>query len=203
VFIARLSLLLPEVAELAADQPGAQRGNSLGVSGVCNTDVSGCSEEVTWNRPCTTVSMRPFRVVVRRDGRVSLPVTAAVTVVCVLAVTALIDGAEPTPGDAEAAQREPHIGLASWYGSFHHGRPTASGERFDMHGMTAAHRTLPLGSVLLVENLRNGRVVKVRVNDRGPFKPRRELDLSYGAAHALGGVRDGLIPVRYHVVKGR
>jgi rare lipoprotein A len=147
--------------------------------------------------------MQHFRAVIRRNCRVSVPVTAAVTVVCVLAVTALIDSAESMAGEAEAVQPEPYTGWASWYGSFHHGRPTASGERFDMHGMTAAHRTLPLGSVLLVENLRNGRVVKVRVNDRGPFKPRRELDLSYGAARALGGVRDGLIPVSYRVVRGR
>jgi rare lipoprotein A len=91
-------------------------------------------------------------------------------------------------------------GLASWYGKPHHGRMTASGERFDMHGLTAAHPTLPLGTRLLVTNVDNGRAVVVRVNDRGPYRRPRILDLSYGAARALHGIESGLINVRLALV---
>jgi rare lipoprotein A len=91
-------------------------------------------------------------------------------------------------------------GLASWYGRQHHGRMTASGETFDMHGFTAAHRTLPLGTRLLVTNVDNGRSVVVRVNDRGPYRRPRVLDLSYAAARALHGVESGLINVRLALV---
>jgi rare lipoprotein A len=75
---------------------------------------------------------------------------------------------------------------ASWYGPHHHGRPTASGEVFDAAGFTAAHRTLPFGTRLLVTNPENGRTVEVRVNDRGPYVAGRSLDLSEGAALAIG-----------------
>jgi rare lipoprotein A len=92
-------------------------------------------------------------------------------------------------------------GLASWYGKQHHGRMTASGERFDMHGFTAAHPTLPLGTRLLVTNVDNGRAVVVRVNDRGPYRRPRVLDLSYGAARALHGIESGLINVRLALVE--
>ena len=78
-------------------------------------------------------------------------------------------------------------GIASWYGERFHGRRTASGEAFDMHAFTAAHRTLPLGSLVEVENLRNGRTVVLRINDRGPFaSEEREIDLSKRAAAELG-----------------
>lgn len=90
-------------------------------------------------------------------------------------------------------------GLASWYGRGWHGRTTASGEKFDMHAMTAAHRSLPLGTVVRVTNLENGRSAKVRINDRGPNladDPRRILDLSAHAAAALGMVEDGVAKVR-------
>lgn len=76
-------------------------------------------------------------------------------------------------------------GVASWYGPGFHGKKTANGEDYDMHRMTAAHRTLPLGSVLLVRSLTNGRTVTVRVNDRGPFAKNRILDLSLAAAQTL------------------
>lgn len=91
-------------------------------------------------------------------------------------------------------------GLASWYGEPHHGRRTASGEIYDMRQLTAAHRTLPLGTRLLVTNLRNGRTVEVRVNDRGPVAADRIIDLSYGAAEELGAVSDGVVPVRVRVL---
>ena len=91
-------------------------------------------------------------------------------------------------------------GTASWYGRFHHGRRTASGEVYDMYRLTAAHPSLPLGSRVLVTNLRNGRSVEVRVNDRGPVVDGRIIDLSYGAARELGAIAPGLIPVRIRVV---
>jgi len=91
-------------------------------------------------------------------------------------------------------------GLASWYGHPYHGRPTSSGEVYDMHDLTAAHRTLPFGTRLLVTNLDNSHTAEVRVNDRGPFIEGRILDLSYGAASLLGAVGPGVIPVRLHVV---
>ena len=90
-------------------------------------------------------------------------------------------------------------GLASWYGQGWNGRRTASGEKFDMHAMTAAHRTLPLGTVVQVTNLENGRTAKVRINDRGPNLPenrRRVLDLSARAASALGMTKEGVVMVR-------
>ena len=91
-------------------------------------------------------------------------------------------------------------GRASWYGKQHHGRITASGETFDMYGLTAAHAALPLGTRLLVTNVANGRAVVVRVNDRGPVRGDRVLDLSYGAARALHAVEAGVIEVRLALV---
>jgi rare lipoprotein A len=91
-------------------------------------------------------------------------------------------------------------GRASWYGQAHHGQMTASGERFDMHALTAAHPTLPFGTLVRVVNLDNERAVEVRINDRGPVTPGRIIDLSYAAARALGAVAPGLIPVRLTVL---
>ncbi|MGH7278020.1 MAG: septal ring lytic transglycosylase RlpA family protein [Candidatus Rokuibacteriota bacterium] len=92
-------------------------------------------------------------------------------------------------------------GRASWYGHPYHGRRTANGEIYDMHRLTAAHRTLPLGTRVRVTNLRNGRVVDVRVNDRGPYVDGRILDLSHAAASVLDAVRDGVVPVRLEVLE--
>ncbi len=91
-------------------------------------------------------------------------------------------------------------GTASWYGDYFHGRLTANGEIFDMHAMTAAHKTLQLPAIVRVTNLRNGRSAIVRVNDRGPFIGDRIIDLSKGAAEALGFRSDGLAPVRVEVM---
>jgi rare lipoprotein A len=87
-------------------------------------------------------------------------------------------------------------GLASWYGSPFHGRKTSCGESYNMHSLTAAHKTLPMGTVLLVKNLENGKDTLVRVNDRGPFADGRILDLSYKAARALGVVDNGMAKVQ-------
>ena len=82
-------------------------------------------------------------------------------------------------------------GRASWYGADFQGSPTASGEPFDMYGLTAAHRTLPLGSRARVTNLDNGRSVVVRINDRGPYRGGMMIDLSYGAAREIGMIPAG------------
>jgi rare lipoprotein A len=90
------------------------------------------------------------------------------------------------------AEREIARGLASWYGRKFHGRRTASGERFDMNDFTAAHPSLPFGTQLMVRNPANGREVAVRVNDRGPLRGSRIIDLSRAAAQAIGLVATGV-----------
>ncbi|MGE5539459.1 MAG: septal ring lytic transglycosylase RlpA family protein [Gemmatimonas sp.] len=87
-------------------------------------------------------------------------------------------------------------GIASWYGSRHHGLTTASGERFDMNAPTAAHKSLPFGTVVRVTNLDNGRTTKVKINDRGPYVRNRIIDLSSQAARALGMRERGIARVR-------
>ncbi len=87
-------------------------------------------------------------------------------------------------------------GIASWYGRDFHGKRTSNGEIYDMHAMTAAHKTLPLGVFVRVQNRNNGNETVVRVNDRGPFVKGRILDLSYAAAQKLGVVQSGTAPVR-------
>ena len=88
------------------------------------------------------------------------------------------------------------VGMASWYGDQFNGRPTATGERFDMHALTAAHKTLPLPGLVEVTNLANGRTAVLRVNDRGPFVDDRIIDLSRGAAEQLGLLSQGVGQVR-------
>lgn len=92
------------------------------------------------------------------------------------------------------------VGTASWYGKFHHGKRTASGEMFDMNALTAAHRTLPLGTRVRVTNLSNGKSVELRVNDRGPVVKGRIIDVSRAAAAALDAVDDGVFPVQVVVL---
>ncbi len=91
-------------------------------------------------------------------------------------------------------------GIASWYGKDFHGRPTASGEIYDMYDISAAHKTLPLGSLLLVTHMETGNQVKVKINDRGPFVPKRIIDLSYGAAKVLGIVGSGIAKVEIQLI---
>ena len=99
------------------------------------------------------------------------------------------------------APRHVEQGLASWYGPGFTGKRTASGERFVPCRRTAAHLTLPFGTRLKVTRLDNGRKVRVRVNDRGPYVDGRIIDLSRGAACALGMIRDGVVEVQIEVVK--
>lgn len=91
-------------------------------------------------------------------------------------------------------------GVASWYGPWHHGKSTATGEAFDMFAMTAAHRTLPLGTLVKVEHKDSGRSVIVRINDRGPYSKNRIIDLSYAAADSLGLSENGVSRVTLEIV---
>jgi rare lipoprotein A len=91
------------------------------------------------------------------------------------------------------------VGTASWYGEYFQGKQTASGEPYDMLDFTAAHPSLPLGTFVKVTNLRNGRVVVVRINDRGPVVDGRIIDVSYNAARALGFKERGLQKVRLDI----
>jgi rare lipoprotein A (peptidoglycan hydrolase) len=91
--------------------------------------------------------------------------------------------------------------VSSWYGEGFDGLPTATGEIYDMYADTAAHRTLPLGSIVLVVNLRTNRSAVVRINDRGPYVDGRQLDVSYGVAQRLGFGEQGLAQVRLEVLE--
>ena len=103
-------------------------------------------------------------------------------------------GPDPAPS-ARPGRAELGSGLASWYGPGFHGKRTASGERFDMNDLTAAHRTLPFGTRVRVRNMENGREVVVRINDRGPRVRDRVIDLSRAAAAALDLLQAGEAPV--------
>ncbi len=92
-------------------------------------------------------------------------------------------------------------GIASWYGEDFHGKQTSNKESYDMHAMTAAHKTLPFGTYVRVTNLTNGKSVVVRINDRGPFVKGRIIDLSYAAAQKLGMSDTGVAPVVIKVLK--
>lgn len=108
----------------------------------------------------------------------------------------------PKPEPQKRSKTKPYqVGTASWYGEFFDGKMTASGEDYDMYDMTAAHPTLALGSYVKVTNLRNGRAVVVKVNDRGPIVQGRIIDLSYGAAQVLQFENRGLQKVRLDIVK--
>lgn len=103
-----------------------------------------------------------------------------------------------SPNYANARSNSPMVqeGTASWYGGKFHGRKTASGERFNTYDLTAAHRTLPMNTLVKVTNLSNGKSVVVRINDRGPYVGKRVIDLSYSAANELGFVKRGVAKVR-------
>jgi peptidoglycan lytic transglycosylase len=108
-----------------------------------------------------------------------------------------------TPRLQQISKAEPkpyQIGTASWYGKQFHGKTTASGEDFDMFEFTAAHRKLPLGTFVKVTNLKNGKWIIVRVNDRGPYVGNRIMDLSYSAARMLN-FRDGVERIRIDLIQ--
>lgn len=130
------------------------------------------------------------------------------TIVCtvllpiLLASTALAGAGAQAPSTSLASieRHRAETGQASWYGKARHGQRTASGERFDMHALTAAHRTLPFGTIVRVTDLESGRSVNVRINDRGPIRRDRIIDLSYEAARKLGLVARGIALVEITVV---
>ena len=106
------------------------------------------------------------------------------------------------PAAKKSKQPVPYqVGTASWYGEYFQGKPTASGEPYNMYDLTAAHMQLPLGTFVKVTNLRNGRSVVLRINDRGPVVDGRIIDVSYNAARALDFKARGLQRVRLDVVK--
>jgi rare lipoprotein A len=135
----------------------------------------------------------------------------------ILVAVVLVTGLEAAPRNthpdpyavksitASRTRLNPHkpyqVGTASWYGRYFHGKETASGERYNMYQFTAAHRHLPLGTLLRVTNLENGESVIVRVNDRGPVPRTRIIDLSYGAARMIGLSGAGLGPVRLDIME--
>lgn len=111
-----------------------------------------------------------------------------------------VELASLTPQE-QPAPRDAMVGVASWYGAHWQGRKTASGTRFDVKKLTAAHRSLPLNSHVRVTNLENGQSVIVLINDRGPYVDGRVIDLSTAAARHLGMIKEGLVPVRIEMVK--
>ena len=166
-----------------------------------------------WKRKNTN-RVRVLEAPARRAGGLRPPRVAVLAGAAYLALVAWQGTEAPAPllarEDAPAAARAaseptaaaaPEQGVASWYGRDFHGRSTASGEPFDMHGLTAAHRTLPFGTPVEVRNPANGKRVVVRINDRGPHTRRRLIDLSYAAARDLGIAARGTAPVELRVLR--
>jgi rare lipoprotein A len=129
-------------------------------------------------------------------------VLASIMATCCLVATMAAGPVTKGSSSKEVTPKPYQIGRASWYGKQFHGRSTASGEPYDMFQFTAAHRQLPLGTWVKVTNLRNGRAITVRVNDRGPYVGNRIIDLSYGAAQMLDLRARGTEKVRIDVVNG-
>ena len=125
-----------------------------------------------------------------RDRSVSMMKAgvAAVTIIFTLGASAANEPVVDAKANHQTMKprRWYEIGTASWYGRYFQGRKTAMGETYDMNGLTCAHRSLPLGSWIRVTNLKNRKSIFVRVNDRGPVPENRIVDLSYGAAKAVG-----------------
>lgn len=130
-----------------------------------------------------------------------VPYTARV-VCTLLVIGAATCGSAPRfePSVTTAPAVSTSTGVASWYGPGFNGKKTASGERFNENLFTAAHRTLPFGSVVRVTNLQNGRSVDVRINDRGPFAKGRVIDISKAAAKEIGIIQQGIGRVEVHVL---
>jgi rare lipoprotein A len=113
---------------------------------------------------------------------------------------ARVSASDEPPHLSEIPKEEHQIGVASWYGQELQGSTTASGEIFDLNGLTAAHLTLPFGTTIRVTNLKNNKNILLRINDRGPHIGRRLIDVSWAAAERLGFVHSGTTPVRVEVV---
>lgn len=138
-------------------------------------------------------------------NQTALAVTLAIALGAAPGNTQTPDSEQGIPGQTQEAlkpipTKKFQVGKASWYGRVFQHHRTASGEPYDMNDLTAAHRTLPLGSWVKVTNLRNDRSVMVRINDRGPVKKSRIIDLSYGAAKMLDMGSSGISSVRLDIV---
>ncbi len=126
--------------------------------------------------------------------------TIFLTGILLIVLTSCVKRVPPPPAPIQPVVGSRQIGIASWYGKPFHGRPTASGAIYNMYDLTAAHRTLPLGTQVMVTNLENNRSVKVTINDRGPFVKNRIIDLSYAAAKSIGMVGPGTAKVMVEVL---
>jgi rare lipoprotein A len=129
-----------------------------------------------------------------------LMVTMAPALALLAGCSTAVVTAPPAPAPGPPAEGYEEVGTASWYGTQHHGKRTASGELFDMNQLTAAHRSLPFGTRLRVVNRDNNQSTEVRINDRGPFVKGRILDVSYAAARQLGALGSGTFPVRLRII---
>jgi len=127
-------------------------------------------------------------------------IMATLIMVATVGAAPATKGPRSTKSNPPKRQKPYEVGRASWYGKPFHGRTTASGEPYDMFQFTAAHRYLPLGTWVKVTNLRNGRWVMVRINDRGPVPESRIIDLSYGAASMLEFRHEGVERVQLDLV---
>jgi rare lipoprotein A len=136
---------------------------------------------------------------------ISSPVGAAFCVLTFLAIGGCAGSAprftSKNSEPATAASAHQLQGIASYYADEFNGRTTSNGEVFDMHKLTAAHRTLPFGTVVRVTNTQNGRSVVVRINDRGPFKDDRVIDLSLEGAKQIGMISGGTAPVSLEILE--
>ncbi|HIJ90887.1 MAG: septal ring lytic transglycosylase RlpA family protein [Desulfobulbaceae bacterium] len=148
---------------------------------LCAAAFSGCTTVLTSTPPAQTAP--PSRPAAAKAGRI--PATQK---------PYQIDGKTYYP--LPSAEGYTETGTASWYGNPFHGRKTSNGETYNMYDWTAAHKTLPMNTRLLVENLGNGRSTTVRINDRGPFVGTRIIDLSYNVARDLGIIKEGTGQVR-------
>jgi rare lipoprotein A len=128
-------------------------------------------------------------------------VIGAALSLCLFAACGAASGHAAVPTRTAAAHPGIERGMATFYGPEQQGGPTASGEQFDRHKLTAAHRTLPLGTWVRVTNTRNGRSVNVRINDRGPYGKGRIIDVSEEAGRRLGMLDAGVVPVTVEVLR--
>jgi rare lipoprotein A len=149
-----------------------------------------------------SASQPPAAASPTRESAQSTPAPAPTQPGEAMVLIAPLDAAEPAPlvaatDDRTAARSGTPLarGKASWYGPRFHGRRTANGERYDMHALTAAHKTLPFGTRLRVRSVHTGKEVVVRINDRGPYKHQRIIDLSRAAMVALGTLERGVTEV--------
>ncbi|PID75928.1 MAG: septal ring lytic transglycosylase RlpA family lipoprotein [Deltaproteobacteria bacterium] len=163
------------------------------------------------NTPLSLCLSKPFF----KKGKQHVYTALGILLFCLLQKASVLSASAEKPHDPKAfytinkkryypipsADGYSERGYASWYGGSFHGRATSSGETYDMHAMTAAHKTLPMNTMLLVKNIENGRQAVVRINDRGPFVQGRIIDLSHKAAQLLGVTAKGVAKVQITSLK--